>query len=230
MEKHTGSIDIEFDMPLIRLETMKPKKKKASLLERLSIATKPRHFTLHEDWFIRVDNIEYEPRLNGTIKIPHLEKENEEIVFDGASIPLPWLISLITIGILRPLGVILLGSIIHDYAYTYGHLWVSRSGGTFEKVELDRITADRLLRDTISTANRMPVVGYIGWFFVRIGWITVKYNQETRKGKKPYFEYAVLMAALALFVALGIKFTFTTVVSWLVAMYLVFFVFSIIIG
>ncbi len=36
--------------------------------------------------------------------------------FDGASVPRPWLVTAVGGGILRPLGVMLIASIIHDFA------------------------------------------------------------------------------------------------------------------
>ena len=222
MEKYEGSIKLEFeDIPPVRLKTIIPKQG-SSRLERLALATKRRFFTLHNDWLIKFQDVSYEPKLNGKIKIPDVDESGEKIIFDGASVPLPWLVSLLTIGILRPLGVMLIASIIHDYAYKYGHL--QKVDGT--AVVIDRHIADRLFRDIIGAVNGFPGVGYIGWFFVRIGWIKVRYNNKQRGGKAPVIEYLLLMSVLLLFIAKGIVYSFSIIVFWLVVLYLAFYIIS----
>lgn len=223
MEQYDGIIKIEFDdIPPVRLKTIIPKQH-SSLLERLALATKRRFFTLHNDWLIKIDNISYEPRLNGSIRIPDVDENGKKIVFDGASIPLPWLVSLLTVGILRPLGVMLIASIIHDYAYKYGRL--KKGDGT--DIEIERDIADRLLRDIIGTVNKLPVIGYVGWFFVRLGWIAVKYNNKSRGGKAPVAEYFFLILLVLLFIAIGIQYSFSMIVFLLVILYFPFYVISI---
>lgn len=223
MELYEGSIKIKFDdIPPVRLKTIIPKQN-SSWLERLALATKRRFFTLDKDWFINLEKITSEPRLNGTIKIPDLDESGKKIIFDGASIPLPWLISLLTVGILRPLGVMLISSIVHDYAYKYGHLL--KEDGT--EIKIDRDVADRLLRDIIGTTNQLPVVGYIGWFFVRLGWIKVKYNNKPRGGKAPVIEYSLFVLVVLLFIGLGIKFSFSLILFFFVILYLAFYCISI---
>lgn len=198
-EEYEGTIDLVFDdMPSIRLESFKPTHN-AGMLQRLAIATKRRRFSLRDDWKIELKHIAYSDELTGTVEIPEKDDGEKSIVFDGASIPFPWLISLLTVGILRPLGVMLIGSIVHDYAYKYGSLRVSKNGQNFEDVSLPRHTADKLFRDIVSTVNRLPAVGYIAWFAVRLGWPWVKYNGKRFGGKIPFVEYALL--ALILFCA-----------------------------
>lgn len=219
METYEGSIKVKFDdIPPVRLKTIIPKQN-SNWLERLALATKRRFFTLDKDWFINLENISSEPKLNGTIKIPDLDSRGEKIIFDGASIPLPWLISLLTVGILRPLGVMLIASIVHDYAYKYGHLL--KDDGTV--VEIERHIADRLLRDIIGTTNQLSVVGYIGWFFVRLGWIKVKFNNLPRGGKAPVLEYLIFAVLMLSFIMIGIK---VMLVSYVI-LYLAFYVMSI---
>lgn len=226
MEKYEGSISVEFeDIPPVRLQTIIPKPN-LSLLERLAFATKRRLFFLQNDWLLKVDNVSYEPRLNGTIKVPAIDAHGKEILFDGASIPLPWVVSLLTIGILRPLGVMLTASVVHDYVYKYGHL--QKEGGTV--VEIERHIADQLFRDIITTVNKLPAVGYIAWFFVRIGWLFVKYNNKTRGGKAPIDEYFLFSAFVALIIALGARFSFDILVFALIVIYVAFYAISILIN
>jgi hypothetical protein len=205
-ENFEGPIDVGIDgMPSIKLESYEPKFQ-ASMFERLSIATQRRRFSLRENWRIELNQIHDDVGLNGIIEIPAKSSDNKSIVFDGATIPFPWLISLLSIGILRPLGVILIGSIVHDYAYQYGVLRVSRLGHEFREVSLSRHQADRLFRDIVSTVNRLPAVGYLAWFAVRLGWLWTKYDGKRFGGKAPIAEY--LLLAL---IVLGIYFLHATI-------------------
>lgn len=190
-EKYNGSIKVKFDgMPSIKLESYQPDHK-VGLWERLAIATRRRRFTLERDWILELRGIGYKSALNGRIRIPVRHSSSEEpIIFDGASIPLPWLVGLLTIGILRPLGITLVASIVHDYAYKYGTLQVATGdNGPFEELPIERHEADKLFRDIVGTVNRLPPVGYIAWLAIRIGWLWVPYNNRRFTGKKPIAEY-----------------------------------------
>jgi hypothetical protein len=79
--------------------------------------------------------------LAGEIIIPQ-KVEGHLFELDGASIPLPWLVSLLTIGILRPLGVLLIASIVHDFAFRHGDRWVRKRNGEVEKVSMTRDVPD----------------------------------------------------------------------------------------
>ena len=227
MEKHEGSIIVSFDfdtIPPIRLITMKRKQEEHnSWWQRIAFATKRRFFTLNNDWLIRLEDISYEPKLVGGIIIPRTDKDGNEIEFDGASIPLPWLVSLLTIGVLRPLGVMLIASLVHDYAYKYGHL--QKEDGS--SIAIDRHIADRVFRDIIATVNGLPFIGYIAWFFVRIGWPIVKYDNKPRGGKAPIAEYVLLILAVLLFISIGIQYSFSIIVFWFVVLYVLFYIVSI---
>lgn len=226
MEEYKGSISVKFeDIPPVRLQTIVADPE-LNLLERLALSTKRRLFTLHNDWVLDVDNVSYEPGLNGKIKIPAIDASGNEIVFDGASIPLPWLVSLLTIGILRPLGVMLIASIVHDYTYKFGHL--QKEDGTV--VEIERHIADRLFKDIIATVNKLPAVAYIAWFFVRIGWLKVKYNNMPRGGKAPFDEYFLLLALLLLLITIGIQYSFGIIALTLIIIYVAFYSIVIVFG
>jgi len=183
-------------MPSIRLETFKPIDE-VGLLERPAIATRRRRFSLFEDWTIHLGDIEYSDELNGIVEIPARDSNRKTIIFDGASIPMPWLVSLLTVGILRPLGVTLVGSIVHDYAYQFGSLRLAREGEEFQDIRISRHRADRLFRDIVGTVNQLPFVGWVAWFFVRIGWAWVRYDGKHFGGKAPVGEYAMLLVILA---------------------------------
>ena len=197
MENYDGTIDGEFEgMPYIRLESFKSIDD-VGMLERLAIATRRRRCSLFEDWTIELGDIDYSRELNGVVEIPARDSSKKSIIFDGASIPMPWLVSLLTVGILRPLGVTLVGSIVHDYAYQFGSLRLSKEGEDFKDVRISRHRADRLFRDIVGTVNQLPFVGYVAWFFVRIGWAWVKYDGKHFGGKAPVGEYAMLLVILA---------------------------------
>lgn len=230
MEKYDGSVRIEFDdIPLIQLVSIKSDSD-AGLLERLSLATQRRRFVLRESWQVNIHGIDHHERLNGTIEIPHKDMRGEKIRFDGASIPVPWLVSLLTLGILRPLGVMLIASIIHDYIYRFGYLRVASDGMRFESVDVSRDKADKLFRDIVGTVNGMPVVGYIGWYFIRLGWPFIRFNNKRFGGRAPVKEYIVLLLILAFVYLLLTYFKASVLLSGLVTVYLVFYVLTIVLN
>ena len=224
MENYDGTIDVEFEgMPSIRLESFKSIDD-VGMLERLAIATRRRRFSLFEDWTIELGDINYCQELNGIVEIPARDSHKKTIIFDGASIPMPWLVSLLTVGILRPLGVTLVGSIVHDYAYQFGSLRLAKEGEEFKDVKISRDRADRLFRDIVGTVNQLPFVGYVAWFFVRIGWAWVKYDGKHFGGKAPVGEYAMLLVILAacwwLYSAMGLGLSIFAFSSVYVVLYL----------
>lgn len=221
MEKYEGRLSVKFDeMPLISLKSVIPNKSD-SFLKRLSLASKRRFFSLQQNWEVELDKVDYQPELNGKLTVP-IAVDGKPLIFDGASIPLPWLVSLITIGILRPMGVMLTASIIHDFVYRHGYLLVSKNGQAQVKVMVERHVADLLLRDIIATINRMPRVGYIGWFFVRIGWVFVKYNNRHFGGSPPIKELVIFLVIFSLIVFLvSLYSTFIIVLS--IVSYLIFY-------
>lgn len=228
MEKYEGSISVKFDeMPHIDLQSVIPDEN-ANLLQRLSLASKRRFFLLQKNWEVELDKVDYQPELNGKLTIPKAV-EGKPLVFDGASIPLPWFVSLITIGILRPMGVMLTASIIHDFVYRHGYLLVSKNGQAQNKVIVERHVADLLLRDIIGTINRMPKVGYIGWFFVRVGWVFVKYNNRHFGGSPPIKEIILFLVIVSL-VAFLVSLSPVLVVVLSVVSYLIFYLLTIFIN
>ncbi|MEM9567484.1 MAG: DUF1353 domain-containing protein [Cyanobacteria bacterium P01_E01_bin.34] len=229
MEKYQGCIDIEFQtMPSIDIKSIDGDNP-LGVLGRLALATKKREFYLQKSWEIQLNSIKYAPELNGTVRVPVTDKEHKKIVFDGASIPLPWLVSLLTIGILRPLGVMLVGSIVHDYAFKYGHLILVDSNGQEKEVKVERQTADKLLRDILTTVNGLPPVGFVTYLAVRWGWLFVRYNNMRRGGAFPFLEYLILILLVAgigaVISAKGIGFFLTC----FAAIYLVLYILSLLI-
>jgi len=231
-ENYHGLIDVSFEgMPSIRLESFESGEQ-AGMLQRLAAATRRRRFSLREDWQIELNDIQYEQALNGTVEVPAKDADDNSIVFDGASIPFPWLISLMSVGILRPLGVILVGSIVHDYAYRYGLLRIAKAGGNFEEVPLARDQADRLFRDIVGTVNRLSLVGYPAWLAVRLGWGFVKYNGDRFAGGPPIVEYVItaILLSLLVIVAKILNLTVMTSLMLFASIYVVLYVASVVIN
>ncbi len=214
-EQYTGPIDVAFDdIPPVRLQSIRAKKN-LNLFQRLALWTKPREFTLHDDWILDLGRVAYAPELNGTLRIPARDSTDKDIVYDGASVPLPWLVTVLTSGVLRPLGVMLTASLIHDYAFKYGHL--QKEDGT--TVEVARHIADRLFRDLIATVVEVPYVAFVAWFAVRLGWPVVKYNGKPRGGKPPILEYIGLLLVLFVLLNPATGFSLLAAISVLVAIY-----------
>ena len=217
---------ISFKLPRIIFKSISTEPD-AHWLRQVAIATVRRFFYLTEDWHIGLESRRY-PQLSGTIIIRE-KMAGERFEFDGASIPLPWLISLITIGVLRPLGVLLIASIVHDFAFRHGHLPVLRSDSDNEadavNVPISREQADDLFRDIITVVNGNRVVGRAAWYFVRLGyWLRVRYNGELRTGQPPYLVGLSFLLFLGLIAGLVYTYSLPIVAVSALAIYLAFYV------
>jgi len=194
------------------------------LLRQLSIATVRRFFYLTEDWKLTLSSTRY-PELAGEIIVPRRLKNGELFEFDGASIPLPWLVSLLTIGILRPLGVLLIASIVHDFAFRCGYFKVRKQNGEIVEVVMPRDVSDRLFRDIITVVNGNSIVGFVGWYFVRLGyWSGVLYNGQRGTGKKPIAVGISFLFVLGLLTCILYIYSFAEVALSFLAIYLSFYV------
>ena len=174
---------------------------------RLFGASKRRLWKLADDWCIDLCSIEEvscvdDSPLNGKIVIP------KGTVVDGASVPLPWLVSFLTLGILRPTGILLIPSIVHDYAYKHGCL-PYRNKCVVANRSISRDDADWLFREMIRIINDTTLWANVAWLAVRIGWLFgVKYAGKHIGPKNPLVELAcafltifVLVAALVVLAA-----------------------------
>lgn len=183
-----------------------------SWFDRWRGAASRRTFVLSKAWRLKltVDPAEFDDLdLSGTFIIPPTYA-GKTILLDGASVPWPWLVSFLSFGLLRPVGVMLTASIVHDFAFQHGLLLRERDGGGKpEEVEMARHHADRLFGRMIATVNKMPVVGFLGWLAVRLGWLFVRYGKDQGRWQRPvpwsaFALLAVLLAALlAAMAALG---------------------------
>ena len=232
-----GSVEIGFDHFPYLIPIVLKTRDIDGLLGQIRGASARRRFYLESDWkvSIKIDKNKYQyfknkdlldeyVKLNGIIIIPK-NVDNSKTKFDGASIPFPWLVSFLSFGILRPLGVMLTASIVHDFIYEYGYLYRCNNG-SMEPIEVQRELADKLFYDMIDTVNDMPFTACIGWLAVRIGWFCVGFKEKEgeekrpRGGNPPWTAIIVLSFLLFLLIALivvfGVK-TFVFVVSMLYA-------------
>ena len=185
MHKYSGRlISVTFE----ELPALEPKllvTRSAYLLVRWWKACKRRRFRLVKQW--SVDIVCHKDRhrlkkLEGTIVIP----ASNDYLYDGASVPLPWIVTCATFGVLRPLGIMLTASIVHDYAFRTGGLLLEEPDGQPPKIKsITRCDADFLFREMISTVNGMPIWAFWAWSAVRLGWLSVKYNNRRWAGKAP---------------------------------------------
>lgn len=206
-----GSLIVEFDsLPSLRPQLLKTTDIGSFLpLDALRGASAKRYFCLEEDWIIKikVNSSQYDDidtkNISGTILIPKFHPDSEaKIKLDGASVPLPWLVSFLSFGILRPLGVMLTASIVHDFAFEYGCLYYCEEQNSIQPRDIRRDLADQLFYDMIKTVNNMPLTAYIAWLAVRLGWFFVKYNNQAMGGKPPYKALSIVL--LLVLILLGL--------------------------
>lgn len=218
---YSGSIQIKFNnLPSLRPVLLKTQFD--SFIERLKGASKRRYFHLERNWNVTVDGIDYDKNLNGTIIVPKTH-DNADTRIDGASVPRPWVVSCLSFGILRPLGILLTASIVHDFAFEYGALLHRDASGTEKLQPIERDVSDRLFRDMISTVNRMPMVAYIAWVVVRLGWFFVKYNGQPRGGALPYIPLLISLTVLLLLAGLIQLFGLISFITAVILFYLIIY-------
>ena len=93
--------------------------------------------------------------------------------FDGASVP-KFLASF-----LSPVGVLLIGGLIHDYAYKYSAL--KQKNGTL--FLLNQKIADRIFRDINIEVNGFHFLNYLAYYALRIGGF-VAWNGHRKRNEK----------------------------------------------
>jgi len=88
--------------------------------------------------------------------------------FDGASVPrLLW-------PLIRPVGILLISGLLHDYGYKFGHLIVLEPVGTSgvlkrKEVPMERQELDDLFEAIGGEVNGVGVVNLLAWAGVRLG-------------------------------------------------------------
>ncbi len=184
--------------PALKVECMSLSTSHSST-RKIKAACQRRMYSLLEDWTVDV-NAYSTDKLNGQILIPAVHQGVKQI-FDGASVPIPWLFSAVTFGIARPMGVMLTASIIHDFAYDHGYLLVKKQDEeVYTETYLERHEADALFRDLMIDVTHMPKTSYLGWMVLRMGWFCVDYAGKKRGGVKPYFEILPLITLVISFI------------------------------
>ena len=109
--------------------------------------TGTRHWIVDEDWTYSIDGEEY--------VIP------EGFQFDGASIPKflhTWL---------SPVGVLLMGGLVHDYAYKYETILKSDKKNTMGTITQKK--ADQIFRDINIDNNGFYFLNYLAYWALRVG-------------------------------------------------------------
>jgi hypothetical protein len=106
-----------------------------------------RMWTIAEDWYFTIQGKEY--------VIP------EGFVFDGASIPKflhTWL---------SPTGVLLMGGLVHDYAYKYERLLKADKNEVTN--QMTQKAADIIFRDINIEQNGFHFLNYLAYWALRVG-------------------------------------------------------------
>ena len=126
-----------------------------------------REWKLHEDWYFTMPD--------GTdIKI------SKGYILDGASVPRPlW-------GVLSPVGLLLIPSIIHDFGYEKGYLIVIGGNGKETKYlsNYNKRNWDDLFYEISNFVNGKGIINFLSWkallFFGGYSW---KKYEKNRKQK-----------------------------------------------
>lgn len=97
-------------------------------------------------------------------------------VFDAVSVPTP--LSLFV----SPIGVLLLGGLVHDYIYKYEVLLKEDKKSVSSKIT--RKEADEIFRDINLDHNGMTTLNYIAYYAVRLGGF-IPWNEHRRNNADP---------------------------------------------
>ena len=120
-----------------------------------------RNWELIEDWKYNIDGKEY--------IIP------KGFQFDGASIP-KFLRTFFS-----PVGVLLIGGLVHDYMYKYTHCKPVSAKGAL--LVVDQKKADQIFRDINIVVNGFYTMNYLAYWSLRIGGF-VAWNGHRKRDKK----------------------------------------------
>ena len=115
-----------------------------------ALMTVVRQWEVVENWFFRLPN-------GVEIIIP------KGFIMDGASIPKPlW-------GLLSPVGLLLTGGLIHDFAYRYDYLWSIDDDGTLYKYHhgAGQERWDKLFKAVNIHVNGMIAVDHVTYGMLR---------------------------------------------------------------
>ena len=197
-EYHHG-IHVRFEA-LPELEPLILKTQDRGRFQRFVNASRRRRFRLVRDWEITLGDTGL--GLDGRVVVP-VEHAGETTILDGASIPLPWVVSYLTFGVMRPLGILLTASVVHDFAYRHGTLLMRDADGALESRPVERHVADALFREIIESVNQSSINSRIAWHAVRLGWPLIRYAGRRGTGRPPLRSWLTLLVALVVLVPLA---------------------------
>ena len=120
-----------------------------------------RNWELTQDWKYNIEGTEY--------VIP------KGFTFDGASIP-KFLRTFFS-----PVGVLLIGGLVHDYMYKYTHCKPVSAKGAL--LVVDQKKADQIFRDINIVVNGFYTMNYLAYWSLRIGGF-VAWNGHRKRDKK----------------------------------------------
>ena len=95
--------------------------------------------------------------------------------FDGASIPKFFR------SFLSPVGVLLLGGLVHDYAYKYAALKPSKAGDPL--LILDQKKSDQIFRDINIEINGFYVLNFLAYWGLKLGGF-IAWNGHRKRNAK----------------------------------------------
>ena len=117
-----------------------------------------RNWEITKDWHYNIDGTDY--------VIP------AGFTFDGASIP-KFLRTFFS-----PVGVLLVGGLVHDYAYKYTTLLEKNKKNTMDKLTQKR--ADEIFRDININVNGFYVMNHLAYYSLRLGgWVAWRGHRKT---------------------------------------------------
>ena len=120
-----------------------------------------RNWELTQDWKYNIDGTDY--------VIP------KGFTFDGASIP-KFLRTFFS-----PVGVLLIGGLVHDYMYKYTHCKPVSAKGAL--LVVDQKKADQIFRDINIVVNGFYTMNYLAYWSLRIGGF-VAWNGHRKRNAK----------------------------------------------
>ena len=122
-----------------------------------------RNWEITKDWNYTIDGVDY--------VIP------AGFQFDGASIPK------FLRAFFSPVGVLLVGGLVHDYAYKYTTLLEKNKKNTMDKLTQKR--ADEIFRDININVNGFYVMNYLAYYSLRLGGFVAWNGHRKRNAKIP---------------------------------------------
>lgn len=210
----------EITLRVSELPSLKPRvlpTRSRSRWRRFIEAGQRRTFSLSKNFYVEVEGEALPPGLQGRIVIPPsgnkvIGESDEELfdkhhdveqggvsqpnIFDGASIPFPWLVSYLSFGVLRPLGILLAASVVHDFAFQFGYLPIIKNGKC-KHVPVQRHEADELFRLITQTLNGSNFFSRLAWHAVRLGWWAIKYAGQRFTGEPPVSSTILALTSVA---------------------------------